>query len=330
MSYSSYISKLKSNKDQISELNENINKIDFASIWEGKAYTKQKDNIKNLNTATKKEVENITNLIDTLTNIDKYDELEKNIKEYQSRLNNLDKDSENYASEASDLNSKIKKAKEEKEALKKKIDSSIDLISSNYSTQYTVIPKTEVQKTDDVLKKLNDLKTTLSSSFTIQPGNGDKTSSANAGEITLDKQGIFYDKEPTPGKSAQKLHVYHNGQRLYDKACITIKKGATIRLTVNLSDNAGEIKQLTRTTADGYRDDNNHKNDWTNWFSAHSEPYVNRYDKSTFLETDNFDWVITADKVTKGYVTLSQTTFHSTNEHSEFKSMYTIRVKVVE
>ena len=330
MSYSNYISKLKSNNEQISELNDNINKIDFASIWEGKAYTKQKDNIKALNTATESQVKNITNLIDAMTNIDKYDDLEKTIKEYQSKLDNLDKDSENYTSESSDLNSKIKKAKEEKETLKKKIDETINSISTNYSTQHTQIPKTEVQKTDDIIKKLNDLKESLNSSFAIQPSNGDKTRSNNAGEITLDKQGIYYDKEPTPIKSAQKLHVYHNGQRLYDEACITIKKGDTIRLTVNLSDNAGEIKQLTRTTADGYRDKNNPKNDWTNWFSAHSEPYVNRYDKSTFLERDNFDWVITADKVTNGSVTLSQTTFHSTDDYPEFKSMYTIRVKVVE
>lgn len=330
MSYSNYISKLKSNNEQISELNENINKIDFASTWEGKAYTKQKDNINSLNTETNTQIKNITNLIDAMTNIDKYDTLEKNIKDYQSKLDNLDKDSENYASEANDLNNKIKKAKEEKDTLKKKIDNTINSISSNYSTQHTIIPKTEVQKTDDILKKLTTIKESLNSSFTIQPGNGDKTRSQNAGEITLDKQGIYYDKEPTPGKKAQKLHVYHNGVRLYDEACITIKKGETIRLTVNLSDNAGEIKQLTRTTADGYRDDKNPKNDWVNWFSAHSEPYVNRYDKSTFLETDNYDWVITGDKVTKGYVTLSQTTFHSTNEHPEFKSMYTIRVKVVE
>ena len=56
----------------------------------------------------------------------------------------------------------------------------------------------------------------------------DKNVFCESGTITLDKQGTVYDKEPTPGKSAQKLHVYHEGTRLYDDACITVKKGDTL------------------------------------------------------------------------------------------------------
>ena len=179
------------------------------------------------------------------------------------------------------------------------------------------------------MKKLNfEITVTNSLSNNIVPG--DKTTSTNPGSITFDKQGTYYDKEPTPGRSAQKLHVYHNGQRLYDDACITVKKGETIRLTVNLSDNAGEIKQLTRNTASGQGEKKSDPDHWTNWFSAKSEPFVNRHDRNTFLERDNFDWVITADRVTNGYVTLSQTTFHSTDRGNEFKSMYRIRIKVVD
>ena len=37
-----------------------------------------------------------------------------------------------------------------------------------------------------------------------------------------------------------------------------------------------------------------------------------------------------ADKITNGYVTLSQTTFHSTENAPEYKSMYRIKIKVIE
>ena len=37
-----------------------------------------------------------------------------------------------------------------------------------------------------------------------------------------------------------------------------------------------------------------------------------------------------SDKVTNGYVTLSQTTFHSTDNAPEYKSMYRIKVRVIE
>ena len=119
------------------------------------------------------------------------------------------------------------------------------------------------------------------------------------------------------------LGISFGGLRAVNAVDITIKKGETIRLTVNISDNAGNVKLLKRTSADG-------QEDWRKYLTGKSEPYVNRYDSSTFIATDNYDWVITGDKVTNGYITLSQTTFHSTENAPEYKSMYRIKVKVVE
>ena len=218
------------------------------------------------------------------------------------------------------------------ESLKKEIEEKLSNIVTRYSEQYVDLPATTIENTANLFLSSQSRLAEIDNHLTmkITPLNGDKTSSLNAGTIHLDKQGTYYDTEPTPGKAAQKLHVYHNGQRVYDDACITIKKGETIRLTVNLSDNAGEVKQLTRTSASGQGEKKSDPDHWTNWFTAKSEPFVNRYDSSTFIETDNYDWVITGDQVTNGYVILSQTTFHSTDNAPEFKSMYRIRVKVVE
>ena len=79
---------------------------------------------------------------------------------------------------------------------------------------------------------------------------------------------------------------------------------------------------MTRTTADG-------QENWRNYFTGKSDPYVNRNNPSTFLATDHFDWVITANKKTGSkYIQLSQTTFQSTSSFSEIKSFFNINIKV--
>lgn len=332
MSYSSYISNIDTKSTIITDFNNKTTEIDLESIWKGKASDKQRSNLTSVQSELTSQVTQLSNLNDAMKNIDEYDRISKELKDYQNQLNSLSKDDDDYAAKYSEICEQIRILTEKKQELKTKINNTLNSINKTYSNKLTKIEKTEMKKTTDLLKQAEEKFSNINFDVKVSVGimAGDKISSANSGNISLDKQGTSYDTEPTPGRSAQKLHVYHNGERLYDDACITIKKGETIRLTVNLSDNAGQIKQLTRTSADGYRSDTNPNSSWPNYFSAHSEPYVNRYDPSTFKETDNFDWVITADKVTNGYVTLSQTTFHSTDRGPEFKSMYRIRVKVVE
>ena len=328
MAYSSYVNNINTKKTTIKEFYNSTSKIDLDTIWEGQASTKQRENLTSVHSELNTQLSQLSSLNDAMTNIDEYDKIEKEIQNYRDQLNSLSKDDKDYASKYTEISEKIRELTDKKKELKAKIERELNSITTSYSTKLSNIEKTEVQKTLDLLKSIEEKFAKLK--FEYQLSSGYKTNSSNSGAITLDKQGTIYDKEPTPGKAAQKLHVYHNGVQLYDDAEITMKKGDTIRLTVNLTDNCGEVTQLTRTSASGQGEGKNDSNHWKNWFHANSEPFVDRYDKSTFVNRDNFDWVITADQVTNGYVTLSQTTFHSTNQGSEFKSMYRIKVRVIE
>ena len=325
MTYSNYASKISSNKTTLQQLLDSISNIDFETSWEGNAAKKQIISLTTILTDSKTQRNYLDDLTTVLPLIDEYDNEKKLIKEYETNINNLNREDKNYQNNVDRLTSLKNQATNKAETLKKQIESKLANISTRYSEQHVDIPATEVKSTADLFKQAESKMQSIEQNLQIKAiaKNGDKTSSANAGTIQIDKQGTYYDKEPTPGKSAQKLHVYHNGERLYDDACITIKKGETIRLTVNLSDNAGNVKLLKRTSADG-------QENWRQYLTGKSEPYVNRYDSYTFVERDNYDWVITGDRVNNGYITLSQTTFHSTDNAPEYKSMYRIKVKVVE
>ena len=113
----------------------------------------------------------------------------------------------------------------------------------------------------------------------------------------------------------------YNGDTLYDEDKITMKKGEEITLTVNLPTSCGEIILLTRTTASG-------QSDWQNYFSAHSDPFVDRYNINTAIKTTSYNWVIKANKITNGYVTLSQTAEMQTTSYTFVKPMIEIGIKV--
>ncbi len=325
MTYSNYATKLNNESNLIESLLTSLNTIDFDSSWTGNAATKQISNLEKILTDKNIQLHNIEDLTSVLLLIDEYDNEKKLVKEYDININNLNKEDPNYQSNVNNLISLKNKSVNNYESLKKQINEKLSNITTRYSEQYVNLPPTNVENTVNLFKlseeKLNSIDSSLQ--FQVTKFTKDKTTTQNSGTlVSIDKEGTKYDYEPTPGKSAQRLSVYHNGTRLYDAAYITVKKGETIRLNVNLSDNAGEVKLLKRTTADG-------QENWRNYMSAHSEPYVNRYDSSTYLSTDNYEWVITADQVTQGYVTLSQTTFHSTENAPEYKSMYRIHIKVV-
>ena len=130
--------------------------------------------------------------------------------------------------------------------------------------------------------------------------------------------------DSTCGKKAQVLTAYVNGKQIPRYEKFTISVGETLTINLHLPKNFGTIKQLTRTTADG-------QEGWNNYLSGNSVPYVNRYDASTYLERDNFDWVIVGKKNTNGkYIHLSETTFQSTSKFSEIKSFFNVYVKVVD
>ncbi len=323
MAYSSYVSDITSKSTTLTEFNDNTKKIDLESIWEGNASTKQRSNLNTLQGELSTQVKQLSSLSDAMTNIDEYDRTEKELKEARNALNSLDKDDKDYASRYSELSQKIRELTDKKQQLKATIDRTLTSITTNYSSQHNKIEKVELKETVKLLKstesELNKIKFDILATKTTPQ---EVTTSTEAGTIQIDNTGTPYDTEPVPGKAAQKLHVYHDGTRLYDDAYITIKKGETIRLSMNLTDNCGDVELLRRTSADG-------GSDWKNYVTSYSEPFVDRYDSSTFLEQDNYDWVITGNQTTNGYITLSQTSSHSTAQ-GEYKSMYRIHVKVVD
>ena len=322
MTYASYINILKSKSEQISKLKNNISKIDLKNTWEGTASNKQKDELSNIQIEIESQLTQLSNINEAMKKIDDYDIKEEEIKSYKNQLNSLESNDKSYLKKKEEIQEKINNLIEEKEKLKTDIENKLFSINKLYHSQITEIKKTETLKTFNLLKNaeinFKDLNFNI-----IASKNSDKEKSLNSGTITIENLGTPYEKEPTPGKSAQKLHVYHDNTRLYDDAYITIKKGETIRLNVNLSENCGEVKLLKRTSADG-------EENWKQYLSAHSEPFVNRDDSSTFIATNNYDWVITGNKATNGYITLSQTSSHSTNNGNDYKSMYRIHIKVVE
>lgn len=122
-------------------------------------------------------------------------------------------------------------------------------------------------------------------------------------------------------KKAQQQEVYYNGKRLKEDDLLNMKVGQIIKLKVKMTDSCGKARWLQRTSADG-------QDGWEDYFDAYSDPFVNRYDKSTFLPIDTFNWVITAKRPSNGPVILSQTTYHSTDYTDHVKSMIRIRIKV--
>ncbi len=329
MTYSSYVSDISSKSTTLTEFNNNTKNVDIESIWEGNASTKQRGNLNTLQNELSTQVKQLSSLNDAMTNIDEYDRTEKELKDARNALNSLDKDDKDYASRYSELSQRIRELTDKKQQLKTKIDRTLTSITKTYSTQHNKIEKIELKETIKLLKdtenELNKIKFDILATKSTKKEETTKTevtTSAQSGTLQIDNTGTPYDTEPIPGKGAQKLHVYHDGTRLYDDAYITIKKGETIRLNMNLTDNCGQVELLKRTSADG-------GSNWKNYVNAYSEPFIDRYDSSTFLEQDNYDWVITGTQTTNGYITLSQTSSHSTSQ-GEYKSMYRIHVKVVD
>ena len=125
-------------------------------------------------------------------------------------------------------------------------------------------------------------------------------------------------------KNASGNIVYGTSKSIEHGGSIIIGKEQVLKIKLTLTQNCGTTTYLTRTTADG-------QSDWRTYFTGYSKPYVNRYDKSTFLANrKTYEWIITPKRTTGGrYITLSQTSFQSTTVFSEIKSFAKVNVKVI-
>lgn len=123
-------------------------------------------------------------------------------------------------------------------------------------------------------------------------------------------------------KAKQQI-IYFDGKRLAEDSVLNVKLGETIRIKVVLPKDSGEVNLMTRNTASGQKG-------WEAYIDAHSEPHVNRHDRSTALPTDTFEWVITPTKKSREPVILSQTTFHTTDYSEEVKSMIRVKINIID
>lgn len=153
MAYSEYASLIKEKVSSLESFRSSIEKIDFASIWEGKASTKQTNNISILDDAISDEITQLKTLSSTLEKIDLYDKAVKDVNTYTTKLNNLDKEASDYNSNYFYYSNLLSSAKERVDSYKSEITNSLGSISSNYSTKYTKISSTEVVSTVDAFQK---------------------------------------------------------------------------------------------------------------------------------------------------------------------------------
>lgn len=118
--------------------------------------------------------------------------------------------------------------------------------------------------------------------------------------------------------------IYGEVRSVADRGTIIMGVNQYLKVTIRLTQQCGKTEYLTRTSADG-------EDGWSTYFTGYSKPFVNRYDKATFLRRTTYDWMIIPKKTTGNrYIQLSQTSFQATEVYSEIKSFARVNVKVQE
>lgn len=259
----------------------------------------------------------INDLLPKLSQLKESDEsYERTLNEYNSLSEPANKFVDNTSQYTSDYASYLdrkSKLESEKNSLSEKIDTLLQQIDSTVKYIKTITVE-EVKSSDLAISSDNSSNLNLSDI--------EKKRLEFIGNVDTDT----YTIAANAGRAPQPLRLFYNGKEISAYDQIVLKEGETARITVKLPTTAGRIQYLTRTTADGARGEDGSRI-WENYASAHSEPYVNRYDSSTFLHTNNFEWVVTG--VRKGETQISQTTFIKTDNFDEIKSMIVLNLKVV-
>lgn len=167
MAYSSYGSQINNFIDNINGLVDNINDLDLASVWQGKAYDKQSNNLKVSNTALTTQVNQLKSMISVLNEIDLYDSLVKNLDDYKLKLNSLDTNASNYASEYERLSNVVSSISTEVKNLKTSIVNSLNSVTDSYTKQFSKIPETELVNTADIFNDVGEYFSKIDSGFDI-------------------------------------------------------------------------------------------------------------------------------------------------------------------
>ncbi|MBQ8535344.1 MAG: hypothetical protein IJ463_06635 [Bacilli bacterium] len=298
MDYGIIASKITGFLSETTQKLQEIKQVPLDDIWKGIAHTSLR-----------------TELNDIMT---KLDTEQTNIKKFSTILNLM----ETY-----------KKCKEQYENLLKEYNSTQDETKKiELKSQLTTL-ETELQNfKTSILKELNydtvveDTQELTSTTTKTTYSSADVERILKDAVIIPDPEPIEYIDGKPAGiykKKAKQQIIYFDGKRIQEDSVLNVKVGETIRLTVQLPKDSGEVNLLTRTTADG-------EENWENYIDAYSDPYVNRNDRSTALPIDTFEWVITPTKKSRDTITLSQTTFHTTDYSEEVKSMIRVKINIID
>lgn len=299
MNYGSIASQITSYLSETIQTLKQIEIIPIDDIWKGSAHNSLATELKNIINKLNVEQANITKFSAVLNLMETYKQSKEQLDKLKSEYNST-----------------------EDETVRQELKSRIDTLEAEL-----------LSFKNNILKELN-YDTVDQNENTIQ-----LNTSTNTTYSTTDAERILKDAtilpEPEPieyidgkpagifKKKAKQQVIYFDGKRLAEDSVLNVKVGETIRIKVVLPKDSGEVNYLTRTSADG-------EEGWEAYIDAYSDPYVNRHDRSTALPTDTFEWVITPTKKSRNTVTLSQTTFHTTDYSEEVKSMIRVKINIID
>ena len=132
MTYSNYATKLNNDTNLIQQLLTSLDNIDLESSWEGNASKKQITNLRTILTDKNTQLHNIDDLTSALLLIDEYDNEKKLVKEYETNINNLNREDPNYQENVNRLTSLKNKSINKYESLKKQIEEKLSNITTRY------------------------------------------------------------------------------------------------------------------------------------------------------------------------------------------------------
>lgn len=167
MSYSDYASTIDGNKSSLSSSISSVNEIDFASVWQGSASDKQRNDLKNLMDALETQVEQLGSLSSAMKLIDDYDSAKKTYDTALNHRNSLDRDGEQFEELHSRYTSTMNEARDKMTELKSQINQLLDSIGESYSSSITSISATALVPTTEAFANVQSISSTLANGFDL-------------------------------------------------------------------------------------------------------------------------------------------------------------------
>ena len=299
MNYGSIASQITSYLSETILTLKQIEIVPIDDIWKGSAHNSLATELKNIINKLNVEQANITKFSAVLNLMETYKQSKEQLDKLKSEYNST-----------------------EDETVRQELKSRIDTLEAELLSFKNSILKELNYDTVDQNENTTQLNTSTNTTYSTT----DAERILKDATILPEPEPIEYIDGKPAGifkKKAKQQVIYFDGKRLAEDSVLNVKVGETIRIKVVLPKDSGEVNYLTRTTADG-------EEGWEAYIDAYSDPYVNRHDRSTALPTDTFEWVITPTKKSRNTVTLSQTTFHTTDYSEEVKSMIRVKINIID